>query len=86
MREETIRSAIERVKARFGNRAVIVGDGKTKEPARTIIAEAVDGLETLGERVEAAQYALIEHGVTWNDLGWLKKQRALKRNKEKCNA
>ena len=51
MREETIKIAIEKVKARFGNRAVIVDDGKTKEPARTIIAEAVEGLETHGERI-----------------------------------
>tara|TARA_R110002110_G_scaffold408726_1_gene630521 strand:+ start:278 stop:532 length:255 start_codon:yes stop_codon:yes gene_type:complete len=78
MREETIRLAIEKVKARYGNRAVIVGDGKTKEPARTIIAEAIEGKETLGERVEAAQYALIEHGAVWNDLGWLKKKRSEK--------
>ena len=50
--------------------------GKTKEPARTIIAEAVEGLETHGERIEAAQDALVEHGAAWNDLGWLKKKRA----------
>jgi len=79
MREETIRLAIEKVKARYGNRAVIVGDGKTKEPARTIIAEAIEGKETLGERVEAAQDALVEHGAVWNDLGWLKKKRKEKR-------
>lgn len=83
MREETIRIAIEKVKARYGNRAVIVDDGKTKEPARSIIAEAVEGLETFGERVEAAQYALVEHGATWNDLGWLKKQRARKGENKK---
>tara|TARA_R110000824_G_scaffold120782_2_gene276466 strand:- start:230 stop:469 length:240 start_codon:yes stop_codon:yes gene_type:complete len=79
VREETIRLAIEKVKARYGNRAVIVGDGKTKEPARTIIAEAVEGKETLGERVEAAQDALVEHGAVWNDLGYLKKKRGLKK-------
>lgn len=79
MREETIRLAIEKVKARYGNRAVIVGDGRTKEPARTIIAEAVEGKETLGERVEAAQDALVEHGAVWNDLGYLKKKRGLKK-------
>ena len=76
VREETIRIAIEKVKARYGNRAVIVDDGKTKEPARSIIAEAVEGLETHGERIEAAQDALVEHGAAWNDLGWLKKKRA----------
>ena len=79
MREETIRLAIEKVKARYGNRAVIVGDGKTKEPARTIIAEAIEGKEKLGERVEAAQDALVKHGAVWNDLGWLKKKRAEKK-------
>jgi len=75
-RDITLAKAIARVRRRYGSDAVVVGDGKTKEPARSIIAEAVEGLETHSERIEAAQYALVEHGATWNDLGWLKKQRA----------
>jgi len=77
-RDITLAKAIARVRRRYGSDAVVMGDGKTKEPARTIIAEAIEGLETFGERIEAAQYALVEHGASWNDLGWLKKQRAQK--------
>ena len=82
-RDITIAKALARVRRRYGSDAVVIGDGKTQEPARTIIAEAVEGLETFGERIEAAQYALVEHGATWNDLGWLKKQRARKGENKK---
>ena len=82
-RDITLAKALARVRRRYGSDAVVIGDGKTKEPARTIIAEAVEGLETFGERIEAAQYALVEHGATWNDLGWLKKQRARKGENKK---
>lgn len=75
-RDITLAKAIARVRRRYGANAVVMGDGKTREPARTIIADAIEGLETFGERVEAAQYALVDHGASWNDLGWLKKQRA----------
>ena len=82
-RDITLAKALARVRRRYGSGAVVIGDGKTKEPARTIIAEAVEGLETFGERIEAAQYAVVEHGATWNDMGWLKKQRARKGENKK---
>ena len=83
-RDITLARALARVRRRYGSDAVVIGDGKTKEPARSIIADAIEGLETFGERIEAAQYALVEHGASWNDLGWLKKQRA--RNKKGGNS
>ena len=82
-RDITLAKAIARVRRRYGANAVVMGDGKTREPARTIIADAIEGLETFGERVEAAQYALVDHGASWNDLGWLKKQRARKGENKK---
>ena len=85
-RDITLAKALARVRRRYGSDAVVMGDGKTREPARTIIADAIEGLETFGERIEAAQYALVEHGASWNDLGWLKKQRDRKRKKEECGA
>ena len=85
-RDITLAKAIARVRRRYGANAVVMGDGKTREPARTFIADAIEGLETFGERIEAAQYALVEHGASWNDLGWLKKQRDRKRKKEECGA